>query len=507
LHLSTRDVGLCTALALVLLSAPALASVESELAFHRGVIAYGEDRLDEAGRQFEIALAEDPEDTVAIHYLALIAQQQGDSARALELYDRALAIDPEDPDIQLDRGVALLDAGSLPEAREAFAKVLELEPDRARAHLFAGIAAYRAGAYAEALPHLNRAAELDPSIRAQSRYYTGLSDAFMGDIAGAEAAFADAETQSPLSPMGQSAQNLRQQLKPAPEDRRWQAALTAGFEYDSNPLILPDSGIVSADDDVRGVFRARGQYRLIQREKGSLTAGYDGYLSLHADQTEVDLQTHSAWISGGYNLGLFRLGLRYDYAFTFIDLSDPFRHLHRVTPSVSMREGEWGLSYLFYQFEYKDYLTDFATAAAADAFDLDGTRNLVGLSQFFFLPAPFTYVRVGLLGDFNSTDGTEWSYDGIDASLGSGYNFPYEVSLTWLYRFVYRDYDNASGVTEPPFTTVRDDKRHVFTAEIAKAITQHWEVSIGTALTWSNSNVELYDYDRQIGGAYVTYRF
>ncbi|MDP7570894.1 MAG: hypothetical protein QF391_04740, partial [Myxococcota bacterium] len=51
----------------------ASASVQSELAFHRGVVAFGEDRLDEAKQQFEKVVAEDAEDTTALSYLGLIA--------------------------------------------------------------------------------------------------------------------------------------------------------------------------------------------------------------------------------------------------------------------------------------------------------------------------------------------------------------------------------------------------------------------------------------------------
>jgi len=495
---------------LLLLAAPALASVKSELAFHRGVVAYGEDRLDEAQRQFGIALAEDPEDTVTLHYLGLIAQKQDDPARALELYDRALASDPEDTDVQLDRGIALLDAGRLPEARAAFDRVLELEPDRARAHLFAGIAAYRMSAYTEALSHVERAGELDASIRTQSRYYAGLSEALLGNLANAEVAFGDVEEQSPQSPLGQSAQNLRGQVAPAPLERRWQAELLAGMEYDSNPTVAGD--IVSPKDDGRGVLRPSASYRFLQTEAAALTVGYDGYLSFHIDQTEVNLQTHSAWLSGGYSLGPVRLGLRYDYAFTFIDTTDPFRHLHRVTPSLSIPEGDWGVTYVHYQFHYQDYLNDLARLQEPDLdpeliLDRDGTRHMAGASQFFFLPEPFTYVRVGALGDFVRTDGTEWSYDGWEASAGAGYNFPYEVSLSWLYRFFWRDYRDESYFSVPQFSEKREDRRHVLTVDLAKAITEHWIVSLGGAFSWSNSTVEIYDYDRQVGGAYVTYRF
>ena len=70
LRASRLGLALCSC-ALFLVSGPALGSVESELAFHRGVIAFGEDEYDEAERQFQIVLKEDPEDTVSLHYLGL----------------------------------------------------------------------------------------------------------------------------------------------------------------------------------------------------------------------------------------------------------------------------------------------------------------------------------------------------------------------------------------------------------------------------------------------------
>jgi tetratricopeptide (TPR) repeat protein len=506
-HFGIRPHGLAAALALLLAwAAPALGSVQSELAFHRGVVAYGENQLDEAQRQFEIVLADDSEDTVSLHYLALIAGKRGDNAAALDLYDRALAIDPEDADIQLDRGIALLDAGRLPEARDAFAKVLELDPNRARAHLFAGIAAYRAGDWEAAKPHLDRAAELDPALRDESRYYAGLSDALLGNVEGAITAFGDAVEQSPLSPLGQSAQNFRENLQtPAQAERRWAASITSGLEYDSNPLILGDLPLTvgEVNPDWRGVVRLNGNYRFVRREDWNLSGGYDGYWSFHSHDNQVNLQTHAPWISGGYNVGRARLGLRYDYSFTFVDTTDPFRHLHRVTPSAAFREGDWGVSYLYYQFHYQDFLRPLLDPAT---FDRDGYRSLVGLNQFFFLPEPFTYVRLGVVGDFLRTQGTEWSRNGVEALFGAGYDFDYGVSFGWLYRYMYRDYQHATGV--PDFEgESRVDHRHVLSLDLAKAITEHWQLSLGGALSWNKSSVAFYDYDRQIGGAYVTYNF
>src|SRR5262245_30158210 len=265
-----RGAGLIVALA-CLLSAPALASVESELSFHKGVVAYGQQRYDEARSLFEKVLELDPNDTVAIHYLALIAQKQGDRARARELIERGLAIDPDDADLRTDLGVLQLEAGLTAEARESFDKVLAARPDDARAQLFAGIAAYRAGAYAEATPHLERAVALDPTLAMQARYYAGLSEAFLGNLPVAEGAFDEIAGASPQHPLAQSAQRLRDQIRQPEPERPWTLQASAGGEYDSNPL-LAGEGVPKDDDDYRGVWRARGTYRAFEYEGFTLSA-------------------------------------------------------------------------------------------------------------------------------------------------------------------------------------------------------------------------------------------
>jgi tetratricopeptide (TPR) repeat protein len=134
-------VWLFIALAWGLAALPAVASVDSELAFHRGVVAFGDERYVDARLAFEKVLAEDPEDAAAIQYLGLIAQEQGDPDGAVANFERALALEPDNTDLRLDLGSALLEAGRIDEARAAIDQVLAARPDDARANLFAGIAA------------------------------------------------------------------------------------------------------------------------------------------------------------------------------------------------------------------------------------------------------------------------------------------------------------------------------------------------------------------------------
>ena len=492
-----RRAGLAAALCW-LVAAPALASVESELAFHRGVVAYGEEQLDQARALFEKVLELDPSDTVALHYLALIAQKQGDRTRARELIERGLAIDPDDTDLVVDLGVLQLGAGLTAEARATFDRVLAARPDDARTQLFAGIAAYRAGAYSAATPHLERALALDPTLALQARYYAGLTEAFLGNLPVAEGAFDEIAAQSPQHPLAESAQRLRDQIRQPEPERDWTLSLSAGGEYDSNPLVAGET--TTRKDDYRGVWRARGTYRVFESGGFTLSTGAEGYWSIHHEQDDVDLQTYLGFLNASYSLGPVLLGLKYDFIYTFLDFDDPFRMANRVTPSLSVREGDIGLTQLYYQFQGFDFLQ----GSPAPALDLDGNEQFVGLSQYLFLPAPVSYVRFGALGDFANTEGTEYEYDGYEVFVGSSLALPFDSQFDVLYRFADRYFDHDSFF--PPNRHQRA-KIHRVTLELVKAVTPHIDVSVSGSLAFRDSNIPVFDYNRYIAGGSVTYRF
>jgi hypothetical protein len=167
---------------------------------------------------------------------------------------------------------------------------------------------------------------------------------------------------------------------------------------------------------------------------------------------------------------------------------------------VSVREGDIGLTQLYYQFQNFDFYQN----TQNPALDLDGYEQFVGLSQYFFLPAPVSYVRIGALGDFSNPQGTEYQYEGWEVFGGSALALPFDSQFEVLYRFAHRDFDFDSIF--PP-NLRQDAKIHRVTLELIKSITPHIDVSIAGSLAFRSSNIPIFDYNRYIGGGYVTYRF
>jgi hypothetical protein len=248
----------------------------------------------------------------------------------------------------------------------------------------------------------------------------------------------------------------------------------------------------------------RTSYRLIDSERFRFTAGYDGYVSVHEDQGEVDLFTNVGWASGSVRFDPVRFNLRYDFAFTKLDLNQRYQRVHRITPSMTVSEGRWGLSELFYQYQDIDYFFDNLISDT----DRDGQQHTAGINQFVFLEDPIQYVRVGALYDSYQPTGDEFRYGGFELSAGMGVQLPWKIVLTAAYRFVRRDYRHATLFVPRAATgTQRYDRINQVELEMVRPITEHLELSVLAWVEDHDSNVKTFDYNRVIAGSYLTYRF
>ncbi|MBI4583771.1 MAG: tetratricopeptide repeat protein [Planctomycetes bacterium] len=97
------------------------------------------------------------------HYLGLIAFHQGDTANALERFNRSAALEPRDYYNLLYRGWCLLELNRLDEGVEAFRRLLQFA-DTPEAHQMIGRLEQRAGRFAEAEGHFQEALKRSPDL-------------------------------------------------------------------------------------------------------------------------------------------------------------------------------------------------------------------------------------------------------------------------------------------------------------------------------------------------------
>jgi hypothetical protein len=109
-------------------------------------------RLDDARTLCKELLEELPEHFEALSLLALIAAQQGDFDRAVELYDRVIATKPDLANAYSNRGASLAALNRLSEALVDFDMAIAIRPEHAEAHFGRAITWLSQGDFARGWP-------------------------------------------------------------------------------------------------------------------------------------------------------------------------------------------------------------------------------------------------------------------------------------------------------------------------------------------------------------------
>jgi tetratricopeptide (TPR) repeat protein len=144
----------------------ALAVTRDNYLAHDGLAAWllREGRLDEAERQYALALRAKPGWMEPALGLGDVALRRGHPERALALYRPWLAIAPESERLQEALGFALLETGEPEQAEPHLRFALAARPEDAQLHAALGMLAERTGRPAEAVEHAREALRLDPGL-------------------------------------------------------------------------------------------------------------------------------------------------------------------------------------------------------------------------------------------------------------------------------------------------------------------------------------------------------
>lgn len=113
-----------------------------------------------------IALAADPNYSVAHNVMGLVQMELRDAPGAQASFERALRLDPKDPDTNHNYGTFLCENGRTREGIRHFLAAVTnpLYPSPAKSHTAAANCLQRAGEVDESRDHLERALRLDPNF-------------------------------------------------------------------------------------------------------------------------------------------------------------------------------------------------------------------------------------------------------------------------------------------------------------------------------------------------------
>lgn len=146
----------------------ASAEVHTNLAW----VSLTQGKTDEALREYQLALQQDPSHVSALVGLGALLRDGGQLQKAHELLATAVRLRPGEAEPRIALGQVFLDLAQPEKAREAFDSVLERDPKSVPALLGLGSCAEVSGDVAEAERYFRSAVELDPK-NAKGQYSLG----------------------------------------------------------------------------------------------------------------------------------------------------------------------------------------------------------------------------------------------------------------------------------------------------------------------------------------------
>lgn len=499
-RLTVLLVGLTVAWATV-----AVASEQSERLYSRGLVEFHAGRVQQALELFDQAVGADPEDGYARYYRGVTHGRLENFATAVSDLREALSRKPNLDQGALELGFALVKMEQYQEAVKWLQQAQGAEQLEGQASLFLGLAQLRLGRTDAARANFQRAAAREPELALPARFYLGVAGYQSGDWTDAEQHFSYVEATSPDSEMGREAVAFVKRIREGgvtAAARSYELHGALGFQYDSNVVLAPsdeavkDALGISDEADGRVTFLLGGTYAPWRTQRVELSLGYDFFQSLHFDLDEFNIQDHRPAIQVVVNPGPLRIGVRGQYDYYFLD-SGSFLQQATALPWVSVPEGQYGRTELYYRMRRRDFFQrDFRIR---DAFN-----HATGVRQFLYLGSPERYVSLGYRFDRedpvrDALDTNAFAYDGHQVDAGVGWMLPWSVGAEADYAYRSEDYARQSQG--------RNDTEHRITLVARKWLNDYLGVSAGYFAVINDSNKTDFEYNRHVGSIALEVRY
>ena len=121
-----------------------------EIFYLRGMCLSGKNKYEDAGSQFRMAIAANPEYSASYAGLGIVYDMEGDHEKAIDCYKKAIEFNPANPSYYNNLGASLMSADKYDEAVKYFRESIALKPDSARSINNLGLAYGMLGEYDKA---------------------------------------------------------------------------------------------------------------------------------------------------------------------------------------------------------------------------------------------------------------------------------------------------------------------------------------------------------------------
>lgn len=359
--------------------------VSDELNLQRGIAEFSAGRYTEAAATLDSARLAG---AGAGYYRGLSLLALGRAEEAVAEFSRIRSERAAPPELTLDLGIAQLFAGDAASATGTLTEYVRANPTHNLGRFFLGVALSRQNRREEADREF-AAVEGDPSLAPYMAAYRSNAP-LPGQAPTVPTPEGMAAQQAPLiDRTPQAAQEpeptgfMRLIDYKTDPNRKYNLTFMTAYEYDSNIPVLPNvfglgSGIQTSDS--RWLAALLGDYRIVQQQNFNLGVLGSVFENWHFNLNQYNVLNTGTGAYSNAAFGRFIAGVRYEFNETQL-ASNWFSSVHRLVPNFTMKEGEFGHTTVYYEFD------DIKVNAPAliPAQIRNGVQNAAGITQAMYL--------------------------------------------------------------------------------------------------------------------------
>jgi len=490
---------------------PPCASSESAL-LRKGVEQYKQENFEEAVVILKNARKEEPDSSSAAFFLGMAYKQTMDFPKAAENLRDAVQLAPRIKEALVELIDVLYRMGGKENLKEAHQWIETAEKENilpAKIAFQKGLVLRKEGKGDEAIKSFEKAKSLDGALSQSAEIQIAMTYVQEKELKKARDRFQAAVQFDPQSDLGAFARKYQDVVSDRIErERPLRATLGVFGGYDSNIIIAPSDSSVAAGDisDKDGYFfRPYARVDYVPTLKGNwlfngqyLFTGnwYDNYGSSH------DNITNGFYAAPGYSFGRHAINLAMNYIHYMVKSPsfEEYLQYFSIGPLYRTLLAQNHILELFASYDVKEY-SDPPLIPEQDR-DASGPRAYVGWIWTFkpesFLNLKYTYLA-------NDADGSDWDNNVHTFTLNFAMPLAKKLQLQLGGALNLERYDNANSLTG--FQEKREDDIYFGSIGLTWEFYKRTRLVLQASRTVDDSNIALYDYDRNIFAAGVEYRF
>ena len=476
----------------------------------KGLYLFNQGQYREAERHLKDAYNARPGDQTAGYYLGLTSLRIQRYREAEERFREVLKRHPEDARARLGLGMSLYHQDRYREASTELTIAERTLKDDPLLYYYAGLAAAEQQSYEQASDKFLRAGKLDPELGNDARYQRGATLHSQRQFQQATAEFRSAVTGGTVA--------AAQPERPAPSQtaqlpsKRWSANYGLSLQYDSNVVLLPGGSAlpnnIPQKDDFVTAFNLGGEYRFLQTDKWTVGAGAGLFANVHARLSDFNVFDLAPTLYVERRLGAAQLRLQYTLDYVTVG-GDAYLLSNAIQPTLTIPESNRTYTQAFFRYQNKDFKSfrDDELGAPVNQ-TRDANNYMLGAMQYWKFSNDRGYLRGGYIFDTDQTPGgdgpttpgvptsADWQYIGNRLSAGIGYQPITATTLQFAFDYYRQNYSNPNSFS--PDGTVRKDNIYQLTGTVVRDIRSWLWLALQYSYTKDNSNVEVFEYTRQI---------